>query len=427
MESLSLSINKEKEIPLNLFVVLLFLLLNPLYAISICAVLNLMNSRINFRLFSIMFALSFALYFFLRDWKVDLGASGDAVIYLQSYQMAGSRSLSDIFYQFVQHPSGQEPFWNIYLWLFRKLFGYHVGLFAFSNFFIIFLLTAYLGKLVDEKRFVIVIFCIIFVSPGFLYNVFGVWRHTFALLLFFIGIFLFETSKNRLLSRSLMYSSALFHLVTLPLVILYEFFTLCAIRNKRFQTNNRSQRIKWYSIEIITYVIFVALVFKLSDKYGVSMAPYFNLSSLFASYSRSIDSAQSGYDFLFNPLSYVVIFYFWFNQKQITKNDVFIGINYFASILVLMTLGLPTQLIGRILYVFLVGAAILSAKLIVTNFRLGFICLLTIICYRFYIFSRPEGARALVTLLDGEFLNPVYGLVGMILNYGTFLVLPYGV
>ena len=44
------------------------------------------------------------------------------------------------------------------------------------------------GKLVDRKRFVVVIVCILFGSPGFMNNAFGIWRHTFALLVFFIGI-----------------------------------------------------------------------------------------------------------------------------------------------------------------------------------------------------------------------------------------------
>lgn len=420
MESISLSYSKERELPINLFVVLLFVLLNPLYAISICAVLNFMNLRINFRLFSIMFALSFALFYFLRDW----GIGQDAIHYLRSYQMAGSRSLSDIFYGFVGHPQGNELFFYIYVWLFRKLFGYHVELFAFFNYFLIFLLTAYLGKAVDGKRFVVIIFCILFVSLGFLNNVFEVWRHTIAALLFFIGIFLFETNKHRRLYRILMYSSALFHFVALPLVILYEFFTLCAIRNKRFQTNNRSQRIKWYSIGIITYVIFVALVFKLTEKYGVFIAPYFNLSSL---YKSKIYAVQYGYNFVLNWLFCALIFYFWFNRKQISKNDLFIGINYFVIIFVLIILDIPLQFVGRIWHVFLIGVSILYAKLLLTDLKLGFIGLFAIIAYRFYIFIRPEGVKGLSMLLGGDFLNPAYGLVGMIFSYGSFLVSPSGV
>ena len=372
-----------------------------------------------------MCALSFTLYYVLRDWGVYSGVGADAIEYLRLYQMADSLSLSDIYNQFVRNPHGQEPFWKIYLLLFQILIGNNFGVFIVSNYLILFLLTAYLGKLVDGKRFVIVFFCIIFVNPAFLHNVFGVWRHTIALLLFFIGIFLFELSKNRLVARSLMYSSALFHLVTFPLVFLYEFINLCVKKNARFQRNNLSKRIKWYSFQVITYAIFVALIIILADEYGEYLAPSLGLSSIFTSYSKEIGAAQAGYHFLFNPLSYVVILYFWFNRTQINKNDIYIGINYFAFIFGLMTLGLPSLPMGRILYVFLVGASILSSKLIFIDFRLGFICIMTIICYRFYIFSLPEGAKILALLLDGEYLNPTYGLVRMIFSFDTILVLPY--
>ena len=225
MKALSLKYLKEKDLPVNLFVILLFGFLNPFYAISICAVLNMMNSRINYRLFSLMFALSFTLLFFLRDWRT-VGFHSDAIEYMRTFQMTAGISLSDIFIRFLLHPNGEEPLWNMYLWLFRLLIGDNIGIFAFFNYFLMFLLTAYLGKLVGGKRFVIVIFCIISVNLGFLNNIFEVWRHTFALLILFLGIFKFETNKSKLFSRSLMYSSALIHMVTLPIVLLYEVFIL---------------------------------------------------------------------------------------------------------------------------------------------------------------------------------------------------------
>ena len=42
--------------PVNLVVVLSFCLLNPMHALAICAILNFMESKINYRFFTIMFA-----------------------------------------------------------------------------------------------------------------------------------------------------------------------------------------------------------------------------------------------------------------------------------------------------------------------------------------------------------------------------------
>jgi len=285
-----------------------------------------------------------------------------------------------------------------------------------------------LGKLIGGKKFVIVIFCIICVNAGFLYNIFQVWRHTFALLLFLIGIFLFQTNKHRLLSRVVMYSSGFVHLVAIPLVLLYELFTFCGKKNARLPRNDRPQMIKWYSFEVIGYAIFVALIIILGDIFYKYIFLSFGITSIL-NYSKNIGVAQSGYHFLFNPLTYVVIFYFWFNRKQISKNDIFIGINYFAFILTMMFLDLPTTPIGRILYIFLVGATILSSQLIMKlDFKIGFICILTIIWHHFYnVLGTSEGAHSLVNLLNGEYFNPVYGLAIMTFKLDTLLALPQGI
>lgn len=413
--------------PVNLFVLLSFFLLNPMYALAICAILNFMELKINYRIFAIMFALSFAFYFTLRDWS-GLHFRSDAMLSFQVFQMADMSSLTAIFNQFALDMKGNEPLWYIYLWLSRTLLGDHVGMFIFTNYLLIFLLTAYLGKIVGGKRFVIVIFCIICVNGGFLSNIYEVWRHTFSLLLFLIGIFLFETNKHRILSRVVMYSSGFVHLVALPLVLLYEFFTFCGKKNARLRRNDRSQMIKWYSFEVIVYVIFVALIITLVDEYYEYTVLLIGITSIF-DYTKNIDAAQSGYYFLFNPLSYVVIFYFWFNRKQISKNDIFIGINYFAFILTMLFLDLPTTPIGRALYIFLVGASILSSQLIMKlDLRLGFICILTIIGHHFFnILGTSEGAHSLVNLLNGEYLNPFYGLAILTFKYDTLLVLPQGI
>jgi len=410
LEYNSLGAIRTGNIAVNFAVVLLFALLNPLYAVSICAVLNFLNYKINFWIFSVMFATSFGLFYFLRDWSIGY----DAIAFLQEFQTVNSLSFRDIFNQFVANPHNRELLWFTYLWLMRSI-GDRVELFAFLNMFIIFLLTAYLGKVVNEKRFVVIILCILFVDLGFLYNVYQVWRHTFALLLFFIGIFLIEADKHRRLARVLMYSSALFHLVAIPIVAGYEFFTICNKINARSLQSKRFHVIIRYSIVIVVYTIFAVLFFILMDKYGTRILPI--QYEIYV--ARDIADTRPGYGYLFNPLSYVLIFYLWFNRKKISKNDIFIGINYFVAILVLLIIALPGTPVGRIIYFFLVGASILSGKLVLTGPRLGSICLFTIIFYTFNILSKPVEFRGLSQLLGGDFLNPTYGLVGMISYYDT--------
>ena len=400
---------KTDNTPLNLFVVLMFVLINPLYALSICAILNYRNYRINFSVFSIMFASSFGLFFFMREWS----SGGDTGHYLMTFIAADSHSFTDIFYFFVQDPKGNEPLWRICLWLSRIIIGDHVDVFVFANLFIMFLLTAYLGKVVDEKRFVIVSACILFVSPGFFSNAYEVWRHTFALLLFFIGIFLLEADKHRRLARVLMYSSILFHVVCIPILVGYELFNLFKRLNVRNQRKMRFQIIKSYLFQIVIYAIFSFVAIQLIERMFSIGLPSQLL--IYQVYQKNIGVEESGYAYLFNPLSAVVIYYFWFNRKQISTNDVFIGINYFLLIGVFIVANLPSSPLGRAFYIFIVGASVLFSKLVLKSKKYGFLFLIFIILFMFYS-NIKHGGGNLSNLLGGDFLNPTYGLAGMILH-----------
>ena len=197
-----------------------------------------------------------------------------------------------------------------------------------------------------------------------------------------------------------------------------KIFIFLAKKNPQKLKNYRIQLVKWHSFRVITYLMFVVLIITLVDLFGIEYATQFRLDSVYV-YSKDLGDAQSGINFLFNPLSYIVIAYFWFNRKKISKNDIFIGTNYFVFIIALIVLNLPSVAMGRVLYVFMVGAAILSSKFVLLNLRIGFIYLLIIIFQKFLLFSRPGGSKYLSLLLDGDYLNPVYGLLVMVSNSTT--------
>ena len=356
-----------------------------------------------------MFALSFGLFFFLRNWHIGY----DAIYYLSTFQEANKFSVGELFYRIDFSRSGVEPFWHLYLMFIRIIIGNQVDFFAFVNLFLIFLLTAFLGKVVDEKRFVIVSACILFVSPGFFSNAYEVWRHTFALLLFFIGIFLLEADKHRRLARVLMYSSILFHVVCIPILVGYELFNLFKRLNVRNQRKMRFQIIKSYLFQIVIYAIFSFVAIQLIERMFSIGLPSQLL--IYQVYQKNIGVEESGYAYLFNPLSAVVIYYFWFNRKQISTNDVFIGINYFLLIGVFIVANLPSSPLGRAFYIFIVGASVLFSKLVLKSKKYGFLFLIFIILFMFYS-NIKHGGGNLSNLLGGDFLNPTYGLAGMILH-----------
>ena len=54
LDSESLNINEWEKILVNIFIILLFVFVNPFYALIFCGFLNLTTARINFRIFSFL-------------------------------------------------------------------------------------------------------------------------------------------------------------------------------------------------------------------------------------------------------------------------------------------------------------------------------------------------------------------------------------
>ena len=383
--------NKVLTFCFNAFFVVLFAVLNPWYAISICGIINFAKAKINFWFFTILFASTFALMFCIRKW----GLSGDAHYYLTIFQISDTRSLTDIIHNFLISPKGEEFLFFTYLWLFRIITDGHVAIFAFCNYFIIFFMVALLARIVDEDRFVFIILCIFFVNPGFIFNIMAVWRHTFATLIFYIGIFLFYKQPHKILARIIIYSSGGFHLVTLPLIILHEVFNYFFRKDIDIYRISKSKVSKWPMKELIGYLICVGVIFTLFEKYGLHLTSYVNLSGAYLQYSRKLGSPVRGYSQLFNPLTYLLMFFLWRRLKQLAMSDVFIAVNYLSICLALIVLTVPSMPMERTLYVLLVGVSIVIGKFIAREVVVGYVCLIVMIFYRLMNFSGPAANESI--------------------------------
>ena len=194
MNSISLSINKESAVPVNLFVVLLFVFVNPIYVLFFCAFLNLINTKINFWIFSFMFALSFSLFFYLKDYG-SIASNSDLYWHINTFKTLDNLSWSEIILRFIRSPHANEPFFWIYAKLIMTFISSNVSFFVFFHYFITFVLIAYLGKIVNANKFVIIILCVLFTNFGVLFNLYQVWRHTFSFLMLMIGIFSFDARQ----------------------------------------------------------------------------------------------------------------------------------------------------------------------------------------------------------------------------------------
>ena len=366
-----------------------------------------------------MFSLSFALLFFLKDYSLtNFPNDSDVAQYITSFQTINELSWSGIFYRFISIPHGNEPLFWIYNKVAWILFSGNASLYVFFHFFITFVLISYLGKIVDTNKFVIIILCILFVGFGILFSLAQAWRYSLAFLIFIIGVFSFGNRKKKWLPRIIIYSSVLFHLSTVLLVIFFEIFTYFFKKSHKYEIS------KLYSKEMIEYVILIIFAFIVITKYGFLISHYLGLSQqLF--YFLTIMPEGIGYDALFNSFSVLVCLFLWLNRKKLTRPDIFIATIYFLITILFIEISVP-EIFSRITYFVMLGGTILVGKMMAVNFKLGFILISVLFIYDGYIINySEESIRMLTPRLHYEYTNPAYGLGAMIINSDTILKFNY--
>ncbi|MFC2117196.1 EpsG family protein [Bacteroidota bacterium] len=403
-----------KEILVNLFIVLIFVFLNPIYALFFCALINLTSFRINYWIFTFMFALSFSLLFYLKDYS-NVTSLSDLSWYINSFKSIDEQSWSGIVTRFIDKPHANEPLFWIYAKLIMTIFPSNGGYFVFFHYFITFVLVAYLGKIIHANKYVIIILCVLLTNFGILTTLYQLWRHTFAYLLFMIGLFSFDLRGKNLRARIIIYCSGLIHLSLIPIILFFEIFVL-------FYKNIHNSKIKkLFSKEIIGYTVSVVLIFILLSKYGLIIGKSLGVYKDLSIYFQQAIPAKLGYDYLFNSFSFVVCGFLWLRRKNLTKADIFIASQYFIIIIVLIELEVP-DIFSRYSYYIMLGGSILIGKLLISELRIGLIFIISLFIFNFYTLNySAEKVEALSHRLHTEFNNPTYGLGKMVLNYDTIL------
>jgi len=187
------------NLTLTLLIVILFFIFNPFHALFFSALTNVVYKKIDYNIFSFIFAFSFALIFTNRA----VGPGDDVSNYISLY-----RNDLDII-----NPSHIiEPLWVIYNKIQLFIFRDDIDSFVIFNYFIMFLLIIFISKSLNKKNYIIVSFFLLFFNLGILYAVFHLWRHSFALLIFFVGIYTIRASF-------FIFLAPLFHVAALPLTI----------------------------------------------------------------------------------------------------------------------------------------------------------------------------------------------------------------
>jgi len=360
-----------------------------------------------------MFASSFALMYLLQDYSLaNTPNNSDVVWYVTTFQTINEVSWSEIFSRFISFPKGNEPLYWVYIKILNFLFFGNGKMFLLFHYFITFFLIAYLGKIVATNKFVIVTVCILLLNYNLLLGI-PAFRQTYAFLIFFIGLFLFDANERKWFPRILIYSSFFFHISLAIIIIFFELFALVVKGSYKFEFS------KLYSKEMVLNMTFVVLIFIfVKQDFLLFIARPFGVSENLARYylsSISIPTPYSGV--LFNWFTYMILLSLWLERKKLSNMHVFVAAQYFIFIVLLNELDVP-GVFGRYTYYIKLGGAIIIGYLGIADFKFGF-ALLAFVCVRFFGYFYLNYPLDLSSRVFSEFMNPVYGLGRMILNFDT--------
>jgi len=400
---ISMKKNEYSIVFTNLLVVGLFLFANPFIALLLCAIISSLHFKINYFIFTTSFIISWTLYHFMRDFTAS---GGDVIPYIGIYHSSIDESIYIMISRFIDAPVQNEPLWRIFNKIVGFFVGYNASFYVFFVYLIIFQLVSILGYVVDKQKFAIIIFFMFFLNLGVLYNIFHVWRHTIAVLLFAIGIYLNYTNRNKIISRILIYSSPFIQLVTLPLIILYHSFNFL---NKSNKVTGLS---KLFNSGAIIYCLIFVLGIISFEVLFYSLVDIFNLSPFKL---ESVNKVTFSILWIVSPLSLMLIFTLYKKRFHLSRNEIFIGLTYYLLVITpLIITVVPSLLWGRMYYFALIGATIIVGQSFINNFKHLTLIIIAIGSYRFYTLSKDNIAFSFNYLGGGTPFDPSYGIISMI-------------
>ena len=392
----------------NLVITILFMVLNPLYALFITTVYSVITNKVSNLLIGALYVLSFSLIFtnqFFLDGS-DLGG------YIDMYKKTEFNNIASYFQNFLQNVNGREFLWFFYCLLIGELTSFNPEVFVFTTYLIIFSLSAYLAFLVCENgryNFSLMLFSLIFFELTFLDVGYDLWRNIISILVFFVGVMRYFSFQSIIIPRVLIYSSVFFHITILPLLALFEFYVLFMNRNNRYMHLNISVLLKISLLAFISIISGLYFSNLVVDLFGSDVS-----SPLYKGINKYLENKNVNFNFMhyLRPLYIMFIAYIVLNWKQLSHFDIFI---VFTVVVIQFLDHLSTNLgmvFSRISISNNIGILFLSIKLLKRfNYKYIVAFVFVIFSLRMYNLIFRPNLFFIEYLANGEFFNPIYGLI----------------
>lgn len=350
----------------------LFIVFNPFYALFFSSVINIYCKKIDYKLFSFVFALSFALIFTNKD----PATGGDVLFYIERY----SEHLGILTEDFV------EPVWVIYRNTLFFVFRGDVDLFVLFNYFLQFSLLAIISRLINRENYIIVLFALIFFNLSLLYTINQVWRHLFAMLIFFVGVYSMR-------AKVLIYLSPLLHIVTLPFMII-------------------ASRISFKIIVTLIFIIYLMTA---------------HIFSRILSYEDVVVQFDVNPYFLISAIMIFILKYFQIIKLNYIENRIFYALILFVCAPYFFQISAFISVIyDRTAIIFMFFISIQIAKLIIRHSVMSTVFIFVYFIYRMvFSFTNQVILHNLKDLGDGRVLDIFNGIYLLTSNYDSNRWLDY--
>ena len=303
----------EKYLVNSLFVLIIFLFINPIYAILLVTYFSVnheYSKSISF--LSLIFA--FSLFFFNRKYDVNfyLDSTDDVPVYIDYYLKLSTLSIGDIFFNFLKSPSGNEPFWHLIWWFVNRLTNSNVSVFIFLHYLLIFYFFAKISKSLFPKGFEILFLLILFLFPVTLYNVCHVWRQILSFEFMLYGTYLYYYKNIKIIGVIYIILSILTHVSCLYFFII--FLTYNVFFELFFKLSKKN---------IIIFTSIILILISLGFQILLSI-----LGETFVRLANYTEGASADRDGLgIKLIIYIAITIYAFKKSKITKFNSFLFIN----------------------------------------------------------------------------------------------------
>ena len=403
-------------ININLIVIGIFMVFNPIYAITLTALLGVITKKINNFLLGVLYVISLALVFSNQDFMggTDLGN------YISIYHSTKLHSFSGLFDRYLNDVLGKEVLWLYYSKTIGLLTNYSTKLFILSTYVLIFSLSAYVSFLISDQgrySFSLLLYFLVFIDLSFIYGAYNMWRNIIAVLIFLIGMIRHDRGRQVFTSRIIMYSSMFVHSSLLLAIALYEFFVF-------FFTNYRYKSVSYYIKVMFALILLVFILSSITSSFVNNISINTSLSSGVNKYLYG-SSDEFVIPYYLRPLYIIFFSYIIYNIRQLHRYEIFITVIFIILTVMPYLTDVMQMVYSRASLIPSVAIILMSSKV----FKRLPVVYSFVIIYIFFIYrisTYIDLDFPLENIAKGDLLNFNYGLVSSIFyhllnNYCCYL------